>query len=554
MLLGNVCIPAMVAYLVGRNKRFRQYILAPLTLRSAIVFTVVCGLLAIVSSYYGTRIHGALASTRIVGVLIGGIIGGPWVGLATGIIGGLHRYSLGGFTAASCGIATVLAGILAGLVRFRCPFTHMNWKIAAAIALAAEVLQKSLTLLLAKPFEQALAFERTAALPTTAVTIIGTVLFVLILQDMQKQYEAAGAEAAQISLRIANETMPYLRNGLDRESAQKAADIILAVADVDAVAITDGEKCLAYAGLPSRYHVPGTCLHFPDSIKVLQTGQVAVFAGDHGCGDPQCPLYYGIAVPLQVHHKPTGLVRFYQTRKKGLSQVDIKMAEGVAHLLSTQIELADYEEQRLLREQAEFKALQSQINPHFLFNTLSIIVSLVRTRPETARRLLINLSDMLHFAFAHHEPRIRLEEELRNAEAYLSIVQVRFGDRLTTQVDIPPDPGLLDEPVPAFILQPLLENAVTHGLFEKAEDCRLSLAVSCAAGRLCLEIRDNGAGMAAEQLRQLERMESKGIGTANVIQRIEKIYHGRGTIVFQSQPGAGTTVTISLPVTREVRP
>ena len=256
MLLGNVCIPAMVAYLVGRNKRFRQYILAPLTLRSAIVFTVVCGLLAIVSSYYGTRIHGALASTRIVGVLIGGIIGGPWVGLATGIIGGLHRYSLGGFTAASCGIATVLAGILAGLVRFRCPFTHMNWKIAAAIALAAEVLQKSLTLLLAKPFEQALAFERTAALPTTAVTIIGTVLFVLILQDMQKQYEAAGAEAAQISLRIANETMPYLRNGLDRESAQKAADIILAVADVDAVAITDGEKCLAYAGLPSRYHVP----------------------------------------------------------------------------------------------------------------------------------------------------------------------------------------------------------------------------------------------------------------------------------------------------------
>lgn len=143
MLLGNVCIPAMVAYLVGRNKRFRQYILAPLTLRSAIVFTVVCGLLAIVSSYYGTRIHGALASTRIVGVLIGGIIGGPWVGLATGIIGGLHRYSLGGFTAASCGIATVLAGILAGLVRFRCPFTHMNWKIAAAIALVAEVLQKA---------------------------------------------------------------------------------------------------------------------------------------------------------------------------------------------------------------------------------------------------------------------------------------------------------------------------------------------------------------------------------------------------------------------------
>ena len=227
MLLGNVCISAMVAYLLGRNKRFRQYIMAPLNLQSAGVFTVVCSLLAIISSYYGTRINGALASTRIVGVLMGGIIGGPWVGMATGIIGGLHRYSLGGFTAFSCGLATFLAGIMAGLVRSRYPFDKMNWKIAAGIALLAEIIQKSLTLILAKPFEQALAFEKAAALPTTAVTIIGTVLFVLILQDMEKQYEMAGASAAQIAMRIANETMPYLRKGLDMESAQKAADLYL---------------------------------------------------------------------------------------------------------------------------------------------------------------------------------------------------------------------------------------------------------------------------------------------------------------------------------------
>jgi LytS/YehU family sensor histidine kinase len=552
MLLGNVCIPAMVAYLVGRNKRFRQYILAPLTFRSALVFTAVCSFLAIISSYYGIRIYGALASTRIVGVLMGGIIGGPWVGLATGIIGGLHRYSLGGFTALSCGIATFLAGIMAGLVRSRYSFASLNWKVAAGIALAAEVLQKSLTLILAKPFEQALAFERTAALPTTAVTVVGTVLFVLILQDMQKQYETAGADAAQISMHIANETMPYLRKGLDRESAQKAADIILSVANVDAVAITNGEECLAYAGLPSPYHAPGVKIHFPETKKVLETGQISVFAGDHGCGDPHCPLYYGIVVPLMVHHKPAGVVRFYQTRKKGLSQVDVEMAEGVARLLSTQIELADYEEQRLLREQAEFKALQSQINPHFLFNTLSIIMSLVRTRPETARELLINLSDMLHFTFAHHEPRIRLEEELRNVEAYLNIVQVRFGDRLTTEIDIPPDRSLLDELVPAFMLQPLVENAVTHGLFEKAEDCQLYLSIARENDRLRFVIRDNGVGMSAEQLQKLENMESKGIGTANVMQRIAKIYQGKGTITFQSKEGNGTTVTISLPASREV--
>lgn len=553
MLLGNVCISAMVAYLLGRNKRFRQYIMAPLNLQSAGVFTVVCSLLAIISSYYGTRINGALASTRIVGVLMGGIIGGPWVGMATGIIGGLHRYSLGGFTAFSCGLATFLAGIMAGLVRSRYPFDKMNWKIAAGIALFAEIIQKSLTLILAKHFEQALAFEKAAALPTTAVTIIGTVLFVLILQDMEKQYEMAGASAAQIAMRIANETMPYLRKGLDMESARKAADIIVSLADVDAVAITNEHKSLAYAGIPTKSHKPGNPLYFPDTEEVFKTGKTVVVTGSHGCGDPDCPLYYGIVVPLMVHGKPAGVFRFYQTRKKGLSQVDIELAEGVARLLSTQVELADYEEQQVLREQAEFKALQSQINPHFLFNTLSIIISLCRNHPETARELLINLADMLHFTFAQHEPLIPLEEELHNAEAYLNIVKARFGSRLTTEIILPEDTDVRDDFVPAFMLQPLAENAITHGLFQKTEDCRLAIRVALdgAGNHLIIRVIDNGVGMSPETLQKLKNLESKGIGTANVIKRIDHIYQGRGDITFQSREGEGTTVTITLPIRQE---
>jgi sensor histidine kinase YesM len=102
------------------------------------------------------------------------------------------------------------------------------------------------------------------------------------------------------------------------------------------------------------------------------------------------------------------------------------------------------------------------------------------------------------------------------------------------------------------MLQPLVENAVTHGLFEKAEDCQLYLSIARENDRLRFVIRDNGVGMSAEQLQKLENMESKGIGTANVMQRIAKIYQGKGTITFQSKEGNGTTVTISLPASREV--
>lgn len=551
MLLGNVCITTMIAYLLGRSRTVQRWMLSPPTWQAGIFFTLVFSALSIVSSYYGTRISGALASTRIVGTLMGGIIGGPYVGLAVGLLGGLHRYSLGGFTAVSCGIATALAGLMAGLVRSRYTFSEMSWKTAALIALMAEVMQKGLTLIFAKPFEQAWAFEKVAAIPTTCVTIIGTVLFLLIMKDMHRQSAMAGAEAAQKALAIATESMPYLRKGLTPESARKTAELIVQISGAAAVAITDTETVLGYAGVPSEGHQTGLHLRFPITYQVLKTGRTLTFSGDHGCGNPDCPLAYGVVVPLTVKNRPVGTIRIYQTGKQGFSPVAVEMAEGMARLLSTQIELADYEQQQSLREQAEFKALQSQINPHFLFNTLSIIISFCRTDPATARELLINLSDMLHFNFAHHEAVIPLEDEYANVMSYLNIVKARFGSRLT--IDNRVDPDLCDCLLPAFTLQPLVENAITHGLFPKTSNCILNIDIypDPEAGQMVIKIIDNGVGMSREKCLMLSRMKSKGIGVANVLKRLRGLYKERSSFNIDSREGSGTTFTLRIPMERK---
>ncbi len=548
-LLGNVCISAMIAYLLGRGQNiYRCMASSPITWRAGVTLTAIFSSLAIVSSYYGIRMFGALASTRIVGTLMGGIVGGPYVGLAVGIISGFHRYLLGGFTAPSCAVATVIAGFMAGLIRLRYGFKDLNWKIAMAVALAAEFIQKALTLMFAKPFEMALAFEKAAAIPTTLVTVIGTVLFILILQDMQKQTESAGAKAAQRALSIANEAVPFLQDGLTAGSAPKIAAVILHHTDVAAVAITDTETTLAYDGLPSEYHQAGKPLFFPDTEKVLETGKSSRFVGEHGCGDPDCPLYYGMTVPLLLNRKPVGIIRFYATKKNGISVLDEEMLEGIGRFLSTSLALADYERQKLLLEQAEQRALESQISPHFLFNTLSIIMSFCRTNPEMARTLLENLSDMLRFSFAHHETMITIGEEYGTVLSYLSIVRARFGARLAVRTEV--DETLLDCLCPAFILQPLVENAVTHGLFPKPDNCVLRINIRQAAKRIVIEIIDNGAGMTEEKCRMLQELRSEGIGVANIMKRLRGIYKEDAEIVIQSEEGKGSAFRITIPLLR----
>ncbi len=547
-LLSDGALIAIVAYLIGRNRFISECVQTPTRGRCFVTLVAIFAPLSIMGTYNGIPVEGALANTRLVGTLMGGIMGGPWVGLTVGAISGLHRYSLGGFTAEACGLSALIGGLLAGLVRQRLGIHRLNWKVGAAVALAGEIVQKSLVFVFG-PFEAAWALERVIAVPTTLVSILGTVIFIIIIEDLQKTRETHSAQAAELSLEIASRTLPFLRQGLTPASAQKTAEIIYELTKMDAVSISDREKVLAFIGLGNDHHFPGLAISTASTRKVLEEQRLIVIETpeDRGCSDPDCPLRSGVAAPLFSHGEVVGTIKLSRAVAGAVTAMDIRLVDGLANLLSVQIQLAEVDNQKKLRQKAELKALQAQINPHFLFNTIGTIMSFCRTKPETARTLLAHLATIMQHSLTVRGDFVPLGDEIDGIFAYLEIAKTRFGSRLSVDIDV--DEAARAVPVPVLSLQPLVENALEHGLFPKLSHCRLTVRAGIDGEDLLITITDNGVGIPSAQLATLFTSE-EGIGVKNVHKRLASIYGSGYGLTIDSEPGEGTRAAIRIPLER----
>jgi two-component system, LytTR family, sensor kinase len=226
---------------------------------------------------------------------------------------------------------------------------------------------------------------------------------------------------------------------------------------------------------------------------------------------------------------------------------------------ATRIELKLEEQERLLL-QARLDALQSQINPHFLFNTLNSISSLVRVRPEQARELIVKLANILRSLLRKHDAFVLLREEMEFIDNYLDIEVARFGqEKLQVIKDL--DPRTLDVIVPSMMLQPIVENAIKHGLAPRIEGGKITVRSRLQPEhRLRIDIEDDGVGMAAINGRFGDRRRStrddadvanlhtEGIGMHNVAERLRVLYGANAHMTVQSNPGKGTRISIELPL------
>jgi two-component system LytT family sensor kinase len=221
--------------------------------------------------------------------------------------------------------------------------------------------------------------------------------------------------------------------------------------------------------------------------------------------------------------------------------IELKIWNGVR----LQIKL---EEQERLLLQARMAALQNQINPHFLFNTLNSISSLVRIAPDTARELIIKLAAILRKLLHSSDAFVPLQEEIDFIDNYLDIEVVRFGrDKLKVVKEL--DPASLDVMVPSMLLQPLVENSIKHGLSSKIDGGSIFLRSLLTDSLLTVEVEDDGVGMGAAQL--LERptgLGEGGIGMANVAERLKVLYGDTAKMTIDSRNGTGTLVRLRLPV------
>jgi two-component system, LytTR family, sensor kinase len=218
---------------------------------------------------------------------------------------------------------------------------------------------------------------------------------------------------------------------------------------------------------------------------------------------------------------------------------------------ASRIEIKLKEQQRLVLE-ARFDALQRQINPHFLFNTLNSIASLVRFRPEMAREMIVQLGNILRALLKDHDAYVPFREELTFTDDYLGIEVVRFGaEKLRVVKEI--DPETLELLVPCMLLQPLIENGIKHGLEPRLQGGTITLRSRILDTKLIVEVEDDGVGMPEGRVREVGFVSrGAGIGMRNVRERLEVLYGNNARFEVFSRPGRGTRVTLEIPMAPNV--
>ncbi|MDQ0242684.1 two-component system sensor histidine kinase LytS [Bacillus fengqiuensis] len=573
LMLERVGILVIVAFLLSQLKSFRQIFQYEHGLTGKALLVAVFGIFGIISNYTGIEIHhssisthawqtavgpdSAIANTRIMGVGIGGLIGGPFVGLGVGMIAGLHRYTLGGFTAGACAISSILAGVAAGYIgRWYRKRRAITPAFAVMVGVTMEIVQMGIILLVTKPFEIAWELVQLIGIPMIVINGFGTLLFMFIIQSILREEERTRALQTHKAFWIADQTLPFFRQGLNPQSCKEVAEILLKLTEADAIAITNDHEVLAHVGSASDHHAPMKGLATGLTKRVLEQGKIitAKSKKEIFCFHEHCPLQAAVVLPLQVHQKTVGTLKLYFENPSQLNEVQQELAEGLARLFSTQLELAEAELQSKLLKDAEIKALQAQVHPHFLFNAINTISALCRTDVEKARKLLLELSVFFRSNLqGARQMLIPLEKELEHVKAYLSLEQARFPDKYHVVFNI--EPGLEMVPIPPFTLQPLVENAIRHA-FSRIKSCgEVTVVAYEMEEKMYIVVKDNGNGISSEKLESLGKQTVKskeGTGTAlyNIRERLEGIYGDKADFRINSAQGEGTTIQIIIPLNR----
>ncbi|MBB3042567.1 sensor histidine kinase [Nocardioides soli] len=353
-----------------------------------------------------------------------------------------------------------------------------------------------------------------------------------------------GTEADRATFRTlhsASLAAPALRAGLTTESAERSIRHLHDLLGSPALAITDTAGSLAWHG--SGQHHEEQCAGLAE--LTVEAGRTRVFdRHDLPCGAPGCDVRGAIASPLVVDERVVGTLQvFADAPTAGLARATDEVAAWVA----SQLELAELDASRTRLIEAEVRAMRAQISPHFIYNSLGAIASFVRTDPDRARDLLLEFADFTRYSFRRHGEYTTLAEELRSVERYLLLEQARFGERLQVTLRIAPE--VLPVAVPFLCIQPLVENAVRHGL-ESAEGGGAIRIVARDQDQECvIEVEDDGVGEDPDVVRRALAGDAglDSVGLGNVDGRLRSTFGDDYGLVVETAPGAGTKVVVRVP-------
>ena len=513
--------------------------------------SVIFGLVSIISTYTGVREQGAIVNTRVIGVLAAGLLGGPWVGMGAALIGGLHRYlfDIGGFTALSCALSTLMEGFVGSVFSRRFKMGKISSTSIFLITALVETGQMGIILLISRPFLAALQLVEVIAFPMIIMNALGMIIFLGTFNMVFMEEDSQFAEKMRLALGIVEQSLPHLRKGLySAADMEAAAEIIYRSTSCAAVLITDTRKILAMKSDAGLCALKGDSILAP-ILASLHDQKPTIF--DYAKkDDPFYPILKNhmiVAAPMIEMDQPIGSLTMVIKKHWHNSLSNLNFASELARLFSTQLELSYLEYQKKLRRKAEFKALQSQVNPHFLYNALNTISYVSRENPDRARELLLSLSSYYRQTLENDQYMLNLHTELYHISSYLDLEKARFEEKLQVEIHVEEDLNCM---VPAFILQPLVENAVRYGA-DQTGNRLVSIHAHTTDDEIEIAVSDKGTGFPQEVLDRLYAGESYGgVGLENVHKRLKSIYgpdHGlyiqssaNGSKVFFLIPSADT--------------
>ncbi|EPK7361067.1 sensor histidine kinase [Kluyvera intermedia] len=503
------------------------------TAKELLAVTVIFSMFAIFSTWSGVPVEGSLVNVRIIAVMSGGILFGPWVGGIVGLIAGTHRYLIdaGGVTAVPCFITSIIAGILAGLINRKIP-KELHWKIGILGGMLCETLTMILVVVWAPNIPLGVDIVSKIGIPMIAGSVcIGFI--VLLVQSVEGEKEASAARQAKLALDIANKTLPLFRQ-INSDTLRQICDIIRQDIHADAVAITNTERVLAYVGVgEDNYHNNDDAIS-PTTKQAIINGDIIIKNNDEAYRTPE--IHSMLVIPLSETGVVTGTLKIYYCHAHQITSSLQEMAIGLSQIISTQLEVSRAEQLREMANKAELRALQSKINPHFLFNALNAISSSIRMNPDTARQLIFNLSRYLRYNIElKDDEQIDIRKELYQIKDYIAIEQARFGDKLTVIYDIDEEVSCF---IPSLLIQPLVENAIVHGIQRSKGKGVVTISITESGNRVRISVRDTGPGIDPEVVARVEANEMPGnkIGLLNVHHRVKLLY-GEGLHIRRLEPG-----------------
>ncbi|AGX42955.1 sensor histidine kinase [Clostridium saccharobutylicum] len=528
----RVALLLMCLFVITRLRGFREIFRSDnYSKKGYLIASIVFSIFAIMANYTGLNVEGSLVNVRTITIVSGGIIFGPVVGIVAGVISGIHRYliDIGGITSIPCLISSITAGIISGYINKKIQRNY-RWIFGIIAGVFSETITMILILLLSRPLSLGLDIVSKIALPM----ILGQIsvgFIVQLIQSIEDDKDKIAAKQAKLSLDIANKTLPYFRN-INSDSLNKICTIIRDDIKVDAVSITDTKNILAYIGVGKEYYNIGHEIITEVTKEAINNDKIII--RNNGLQDKSLMLKSAIIIPLKVKNEVIGALKIYYKTSHRITYSLQALAVGLSQIISTLMEVSKVEQMKTMANKAELKALQTQINPHFLFNALNAITSFIRIDPNKARELIINLASYLRYNLELNSEFIDIRKELKQVKDYIEIEKARFGNKLNIVYDIDD----IDIEIPSLTIQPLVENAIIHGILKDKGAGTVKIIVKDKGEKVKISIIDSGIGISEEVIRNIynDAVPKNKIGLYNVHLRIKLIY-GEGLIIKRLEKG-----------------